>query len=99
MPQINSEMHFFIKEKELWGICLSNSTPLREIDFDEEEWRQDCQFVIDPIDTANSESMDHKAIRLFDFKPHLEENEIVLPHCIVKINKFKIIVFPLKDSK
>jgi hypothetical protein len=49
-PIVNTEIHFFVKEKILYGISISNSTPLREVDFDEDIWRQECQFLIEPID-------------------------------------------------
>jgi hypothetical protein len=38
-PQINNEMHFFLQEKKLYGLTLTNNTPTREIDFEEDPWR------------------------------------------------------------
>ena len=98
-PQINNEMHFFMKEKKLYGMTLTNNTPSREIDFEEDPWRQDYQYVLVPPNEEVAKTMDFKACLLIDLTDHVEKDEVILPHYICRINKFKVAIFLLKESK
>ena len=60
-PCIQNEQHLFIKDNALWSLQITNTTSLREIDFEDDKWRHDDQFEI----TAGSNT---KPKKLFDFK-------------------------------
>lgn len=99
-PSLQTEIHFFLDKKVLYGLKLTNATETREIDFEEDPWRQDYQnIIVGASDPKQANSIDHKAVVLFDFEKHLEEGEIILPHYIVRLNTYKILVFPLLESK
>lgn len=98
-PQINNEMHFFLQEKKLYGLTLTNNTPTREIDFEEDPWRQDYQYVLVPPDDKAAQTIEYKAVLLIDLEEHMEKDEVILPHYICRINKFKAAIFFLKESK
>jgi len=55
--------------------------------------------VITPPNEQVANNIEFKANKLVDFEGHLEEGEIILPHYIVRLNTYKIIVFPLLESK
>ena len=40
-PSCDMELHLFVKDTILYALRLSNGTPVREIDFEEDEWRHD----------------------------------------------------------
>jgi len=74
---------------------------IKEIEFEEDEWRHDDQFVFE----------DNKAELLIDFEKLktkinpdqaddtlLQADEDIILHYIVKLNNNKFIIFPLKDS-
>jgi len=81
-PCIQNEQHLFIKDNALWSLQITNTTSLREIDFEDDKWRHDDQFEIQAGSNV-------KPKKLFSFKslgegkddPELKiaEDEEVLP--------------------
>lgn len=46
-PTITPELHLLIKDNALWALQFSNSVNLKEIEFEEDEWRHDNQYTIE----------------------------------------------------
>lgn len=61
IPCIQGEANLFIKDKALWGLEITNSTQTEEIDFENDAWRHEDQFVI-------SENSSSKTKKLFTFE-------------------------------
>ena len=61
------ELHLFVKDTVMYALHLSNGTPVREIDFEEDEWRHDNQYIL-------TNKAINKVEKIFDFK-ELWENE------------------------
>ena len=40
-PKIRLDMHLFIKGKKMYGMAISLADQVREIDFEDDEWRHD----------------------------------------------------------
>ena len=47
-PNIDPKMHLFITGTELWGIKIPSKCNAREVDFEEDEWLHENQYVLDP---------------------------------------------------
>lgn len=45
-PCIQAEAHLFIKDNALWSLQVTNTTETKEIDFEDDLWRHDNQYVI-----------------------------------------------------
>lgn len=60
-PSSNMELHLFVKDTKMYSLHLSNGTPLKEIDFEDDEWRHDNQYVLTNKDVNKPEL-------IFDFK-------------------------------
>jgi len=107
-PTITPELHLLIKENALWALQFSNSVNLKEIEFDEDEWRHDCQYTIEDRSLGRLE-------RILDFNllyepkfndPTIEmdeqakiaEDEEIIPQFIVILNRYKFLIFPLKSA-
>ena len=100
-PCIQNEQHLFIKDNALWSLQITNTTALREIDFEDDKWRHDDQFEI----TAGSNT---KPKKLFDFKSlgqgsddaelKIADDEEVLPQYVHHLNAYRYLIFPLKEA-
>lgn len=88
-PVIAQKIHLYIKDKKVYGMTLNDSNNVKEIDFEEDEWRHDCQC-----------SVDASAKLLFDMSKfeELKDDEEILPHYIVQMNATQFLVFPLKEA-
>jgi len=76
LPVIQKNLHIFIKDRKVYGIHLNPSVKTREVDFEEDPWRHDCQFVTD-----------QKVKLLFKFEDlKLADDEELLPHYIVQLS-------------
>lgn len=60
-PNIDPKMHLFISNNSLWGIKIPSRSDAREVDFEEDEWIHENQYVLD----ENGHQWPEK---LFDFK-------------------------------
>lgn len=45
-PSIIPELHLLIKDGNLWSLQFSKTVKVREIEFEDDDWRQDDQYVI-----------------------------------------------------
>ena len=66
-PSCDMELHLFVKDTILYALPLSHGTPVREIDFEEDEWRHDNQYIL-------TNKAINKVEKIFDFK-ELWEND------------------------
>lgn len=101
-PSCNMELHLFVKNSVLYALQLSNGTPMRIINFEEDEWRHDSQYQL-------TNKQVNRVQKMFDFKKlwedekyknaHIMEKDCdILPQYIVQISKFQYLVFPLKNA-
>ena len=60
-PNIDPKMHLYIFNKELWGIKIPSRSDAREVDFEEDEWIHENQYVLDEAGHQWPE-------KLFEFK-------------------------------
>ena len=85
-PVIVANMHLFIQDRKMYGFHMNITNNLREVDFEEDEWRHDNQFTVDakprllvdfnkPLPQPNVDEFDE------DFK--LDDDEEILPHYII----------------
>lgn len=88
-PTITPELHLLIKENTLWSLQFSNSVNLKEIDFEEDEWRHDNQYVIEdkslgklepilPLTTLYEPNMNDPMLDM-DEGAKLGEDEEIIP--------------------
>ena len=45
-PNIDPKMHLYIYNKELWGIKIPSKSDAREVEFEEDEWIHENQYVL-----------------------------------------------------
>jgi len=98
-PCIQNEQHLFIHENALWSLQLTNNTQLEYIDFENDLWRHDDQWII-------KEGSNTKPVKLFDFKDigatdeslKLADDEEILPQYVFHLNAHKFLIFPLKEA-
>ena len=94
-PAIKADIHVFLKEKTVYGLTLNQTQNLHEVDFEEDEWRHDCQYTLND-----------KPKKLFDVKEldkefpniKLKDDEEILPHFIIPLGAYKFLVYPLKEA-
>ena len=80
-PAINLQLHLFIHDDKLYGHHLDNNTIVTEIDFEEDEWRHDNQYVFgDKSLNAPEMILDLKSLQGEDLEAgvRLGEDEEVL---------------------
>ena len=80
-PAINLQLHLFIHDDKLYGHHLDNNTIVTEIDFEEDEWRHDNQYVFgDKSLNAPEMILDLKSLQGEDLEAgvRLKEDEEVL---------------------
>lgn len=100
-PSINLQLHLFIRDDKLYGHHLDNNTMTTEIDFEEDEWRHDNQYVFaDKSLNAPELILDLKKFWEDDIDPKvkLAQDEEILLQYIVQLHKYKYLIFPLKDA-
>ena len=95
-PLASRQNYLFIKENKIYAQNYSNATKTREIDFENDDWQHDNQYVFDDEysnhPTAIVDFQDLKDLAM------LEDNEEVLFQNIVQVDQNNILIFPLKDA-
>jgi hypothetical protein len=66
---------------------MSQITDIREIDFEEDDWRHDHQYIIK-----------EKCQLLVDMTEFLLEKEEILPHYILQLRNHQLIVYTLLEE-
>ena len=97
-PSVDPKMHLFLHAKELWGLKLPSYVDTRLVDFEDDEWFQECQYELKK-DTSI------KPIKLFSFsdigkdlkdpEAKVHEHEQLLIQYIFQISRFKFLVYPV----
>lgn len=96
------ELHLFVKDHVLYALQLSNGTPMRIIDFEEDEWRHESQYQL-------TNKQVNRVQKIFDFKKLWQDEKYkndqimekdcdVLPQYIVQISNSQYLVFPLENA-
>ena len=95
-PLASRQNYLFIKENKIYAQNYSNATKTREIDFENDDWQHDNQYVFDDEysnhPTAIVDFQDLKDLAM------LEDNEEVLFQNVVQVDQNNILIFPLKDA-
>lgn len=87
-PVIQKKLHLYIKDKKVYGMMINPTSQPREIDFEEDEWRHDSQYVTED-----------RPFLLFTFDQlGLANDEEILPHYILQLTGYNFIIFPLKEA-
>ena len=60
-PNIDPKMHLYIFNKELWGIKIPSKSDAREVDYMDDEWIHENQYVLEETGHQWPE-------KLFEFK-------------------------------
>ena len=100
-PSIDLKLHLFIRDDKLYGHHLDNNTPTIEIDFEQDEWRHDNQYIFADKSLNGSELiLDLKKFWDEDMDPsvRLNKDEEILLQYIIQLHKYKYLIFPLKDA-
>lgn len=88
-PVIHQKVHLFLKDKAVYGITLNDTHTVRAIDFEEDEWRHDCQCKVE-------EKL--KLMFNLDSFEQVKKDEEILPHYIIQLTSNKFLAFPLREA-
>ena len=88
-PVIAQKIHLFLKDKAVYGMTLNDSHVVKEVDFEDDNWRHDSQYTVN-----------EKVKLLFDMSKFEEvaNDEEILPHYIQQLNANQFVVFPLREA-
>lgn len=100
-PNIDPKMHLYIQNKELWGIKIPSKSDASEVDFEEDEWIHENQYVL-------VEAGHQWPEKLFEFKDigegeedeelKIGAKEEVLIQNTFQIAKNKFLLFPVFET-
>jgi len=94
---LDKDTHLFIEKNKLYGLGINLKHDIKEVDFEEDNWRHDSQYTIDDkpkmlLDFAKlGEGEEDEELKV-------ASDEQILPHFILPLGKNKFLVYPLKEA-
>ena len=76
-----------------------NYVPVREVDFEEDEWRHDNHYIITDPARKPEKLIDLNELKnIEDENVKLQNEEEILSQYVIQLNRFKFIIFPLRGA-
>ena len=94
---LDKDTHLFVEKNKLYGLAINLKHDIKEVDFEEDNWRHDSQYTINDKPTL---LLDFAKLGEGETDEELKvaSDEQILPHFILPMGKNKFLVYPLKEA-